>query len=410
VFITSFFVTALVQMVFMFLRTKQYNAARQYIVLANRCARLLFLVVGIASADIDSNRQRLSSFYALRTQHLHSTGDLAAPSKLSPLPPTSSGGDTMPAAALSDVSRPEVTLNLYIMMLKWVMLEPTVSMMHANFLVSFRAAAVVQFCTFCASAYKAVSGICVGLFVTDAAAAAAVQPACENLNWLVHAAEQLLDLQIPLRADELSVATDAVCAQPLVFLVVFHVWVRLVLLLLLPCTAVYCLQRHLKGMFLRRFAHAADNNAGRSEAVDQQQSQVQAGASSNGNSRSRSSSSELSRRNAPSARDDTARQHSSRQQQRTLPASQQQAQQLQQLRRLREQQLEQVLQAVEPAPAADLLLPASSFWFARCCVSAGLALFALILSWHLTELGVLAVLQRGQRTLVCDAQGWLRLA
>jgi hypothetical protein len=170
-----------------------------------------------------------------------------------------------------------------------------------------------------------------------------------------------------------------------VFLVVFHVWVRLVLLLLLPCTAVYCLERHLKGMFLRRFAHAADS-AERPEAGEQRQSQVQAGISSNGSS----SSTQL-----------LGSQHQQRAlQQQPLSVAQQQQQ----------QQLEQVLQAVQPAPAADLLLLAQGCWFVRCCVSAGLALLAVISCWHVAELGVLAVLQGGQRTLVCDAQGWLRLA
>ena len=40
VFTILFFVGALVQAAFMYLQPKQYNAARQHIALANRCARL----------------------------------------------------------------------------------------------------------------------------------------------------------------------------------------------------------------------------------------------------------------------------------------------------------------------------------------------------------------------------------
>jgi hypothetical protein len=399
VFTALCFVAALAQVAFMFLRPKQYNAARQYIVLANRCARLLLLLVGIAIVRPGLNKALVSNHLSLKAQHSQGAVGLGSSGHISPALP-GLGPTLRPAVSSQELPGPQEPARMsYAAMLKWVVLEPVLLMMHANHIVSFRATAVLQLCTFCASAYKTLSSfLCVCMFVTDPTTAAAVQPACERLNWLVHAAEQLLDLQIPLLADELSVATDAVCAQPLVPLVVFHVWVRLVLLVLLPCTAVYCLERHLKGVFLRKIAHAADG-AGRSEA-EQQQSQLQAGASSNGNS----SSGELSSRIAFEARVDAAGQHGSQQQQRAL---QQQPLSVQQLRRLREQQ---VLQAVQPAPAADLLLLASGCWLVRYCVSAGLALLAVISCWHVAELGVLAVLQRGQRTLVCDSQGWLRLA
>ena len=81
-------------------------------------------------------------------------------------------------------------------------------------------------------------------------ASATILPACQQLNRLVYAAVQLLDWQVPVDPGQASTASDAVCADPVVALVLLQVWVRLVLLVLLPCGLVYCLERSLKVGFL----------------------------------------------------------------------------------------------------------------------------------------------------------------
>lgn len=82
---------------------------------------------------------------------------------------------------------------------------------------------------------------------------------------------------------------------------------------------------------------------------------------------------------------------------------------LQRLQPQRQQALDQALQAVQPAPVSELLLPGSGLQLVRWCVITGLALCIVVVCWHVCEVGVLMLLWGG-RELECDEQGWLRLA
>jgi hypothetical protein len=273
-------------------------------------------------------------------------------------------------------------------------------MMHANWLVPFWVAVLMQACTFAAACWKTLgSHVCFGIFMQAGPAMAAILPACQKLNLIWYSLGQLLDWQVPLNPVGFAAAGDVVCSKPLAALTVFHVWVRLVLLVLVPCVLVYCLEFSLKSMFLSRTAADAV-----SAALEQQ-----APGSSRGSG--------LPRPTEASGSSVRPIQRVSRHQQWSTggaqvlvepPRQQQLLQQPQQLQLA--QRLDQVLQLIQPATPTELLIPAAGLSFVRCCVGVGLALCAVLMCWYVSELGVLALLRGGQGQLVCDAQGRLQIA
>jgi hypothetical protein len=173
-----------------------------------------------------------------------------------------------------------------------------------------------------------------------------------------------------------------------------QVWTHVVLLVVLPCAAIYSLELSLKAKFLQSEAVAAAATA--------------AGAVAAGASRTRADpggplqqhmSGQQQGLPAPSAPVAAAVTHSAghpQQQHGSRHAG-------------RDHPLAEALAQIEPLRPASFWLPGAGAAVWRCLFLLGLMLGVLMVCWHVSELGILLVLRSG-RQLVCDAEGWVRLA
>jgi hypothetical protein len=403
-FFLLFFTSAVAQMAFMFARPQQYKAHRQAISFFNRMLRFALTVTSAVFTNPSGVRSAVMAYQAAVT----SNQATAAKSTACLGPPHSSMVSTAAGAAASagpcHAAEPQGSTtpaeqgaaNLA-MLARGVLMEPVFGMLYANFLVPFRVAVPIQFASFLASAWRHVAPICASMPYIDALSAAALQPLCQQANWLIYTAAQLLDWHFPVSPAWLSTASDELCRQPLALLVLVFVWVRVVLWLLAPCVLLYCLERSLKLTFLKTYA---------ANAAGLQLSQQHTRGSSNG----------------------TAEQHMAAVQPSQTPPSSPAAQQgasssrrppaVQSVRQLQQQSqqqpsarllcLHQTLQAVQPASLSDLLQPDGLLGsLLRFVLGLGAVLCVLLVSWWVCEVGVLAVMRN--REFVCDAEGWLLL-
>ena len=254
------FIGALLQMVCMAAWPQQYRVHRHRAAMLNRFLRLLTLLVGAVLIGPAHAWRQVQAFHSVFA-HSSSTppgqdafmavqdclnGQLCAAPAHGLVAAASVGaaaGSSPDSAALW----------------KGLLLSPVINMMHANWLVPFWVVVAMQTVTFVTSVHNLFAGIC-GFVYFRWPASATILPAYQQWNWLVYAAGQLLDWQVPVDPGQASTVSDAVCADPVVALVLLQVWVRLVLLVLVPCGLVYCLERSLKVGFLH--TRYASNNGG----------------------------------------------------------------------------------------------------------------------------------------------------
>jgi hypothetical protein len=399
-FTVLFFTSALAQMAYMFARPQHYKARRQAISFINRMLRLAMTVTSAALANPAKMQSSVEAYLAVAPSHLaaHAANSGACAAQHSSIASTAAGGAAAAgpcATATHGLKTPAETRSADLAMVaRGVMTEPLLGMLFVNFLVPFRVAVPIQVASFLASVWRHLAPACASIAYIDASAAALL-PLCQHANWLIYAAAQLLDWHFPVGPAWMSTASDELCRQPLAVLVLVKVWVRVILWLLVPCALVYCLEHSLKQTFLDRYAassagslSAPEHPGGLSHSIGEQHStavqtlhmQPAASGVQQGSSSSR----------------------------RPATQSTRQLQQAQQQQPEGVRYLEQALQAVQPAPLADLLQPAGLLGsLLRFVLSVGAVLCAVLVSWWVCELGVMAVLHG--REFVCDAEGWLRL-
>lgn len=389
-FFHLFFLSALAQLLFMFARPRQYKQHRQWIAALNRILRLLLTLLGAVFVSPEQTRRRSEAFAAASSS---SSAALAAASparieQQSSIRSTTAADEPATLAAVGSVT--------LAFLARAALLEPAFGLLHANFLVPFRAAVVIQFVSFLASAYRHVAPLCASTPYVDPSATVMLLPLCQRANWLMYAGAQLLDWHFPADPAWLSTASDQLCQQPLAVLVLIHTWVRLLALLLVPCAVLYYFERSLKSTFLQR--HAANAALGSPSSPQQPTSERSLAAARQVQSvrLSQLQPSDLGERQTSGS----SRARSAAQQQQRHQTGWQRGRSL--------QLLEQTLQAVQPASLADLLQPAGLIGgLLRLVYSVGAVLCVLMVSWWVCELGVIAVLHG--REFVCDADGWLHL-
>ena len=248
-----FFMGALLQMVCMAAWPQQYRMHRHHAALVNRSLRFLVLLVSAVLTTPALAYHQVQAFHSVFAHSITplpgQEAFLALHKSLSTYPSAGPAGIALDLVAGVPFGAAGASSPDPVALWKAVLMGPVVAMMHANWLVPFWVAAVMQIMTFVASVRSLFATACATLYF-QWPASATILPACQQLNWLVYAAVQLLDWQVPVDPGQASTASDAVCADPVVALVLLQVWVRLVLLVLLPCGLVYCLERSLKVGFL----------------------------------------------------------------------------------------------------------------------------------------------------------------
>jgi hypothetical protein len=414
-----FFMGALLQVVCMAAWPQQYRLHRHRAALVNRSLRLLTLLV---SARLTIPALSYHQWQAFQSVFAHSRAPLPGREAFLVLHRCLSNRSAGPAESPLNpvVGVPTGTVvarsSDLVALWKALLMGPFVATMHANWLVPFWVAVAMQAATFATSVHSLFAVTCPTLYF-QWPPSATILPACQQLNWLVHAASQLLDWQVPVDADQASTISDAVCADPVVALVLLQVWVRLVLLVLVPCSLVYCLERSLKVGFLHtRYAGgnaAAASAPGISAVAASVSLPATAAQQQNGlahplqlpaqavtpqgvqSGHSGSSSSSFGVQGAASSRATAALMHLT-------------IQERQQLRLQQQLRLEQALADVQPASVHELLVPGPGCWIVRLLLGSAFALSAVLVCWLLCEVVLLALL-KGGRQFVCGADGWLRL-
>lgn len=350
-----FVVIAFCQLVFMSVRPTTYPHYRHAITLINRMLRMLIVLLSAILLTPAQARRQVEVW--LRTDSIPQ----AHGSHNYTITPAS-------AAGMDDVSVTEL--------LKALMGIPMIYLSHANFLVSFRLAAILQLVTAAATISMDVQRLCASLMYAQASAAAVV-PACKGLSSFMYGASQLLDWHFPTDpVGQVQTASAAVCADPLVALLLMKLWAHVILLVLVPCTLIYSLEWQMKSRFLISQA------AGQATAAS-----VQEDATTSGQPVLARSSSQPS----ASARSQSAV-HADREQQ----------------RRARQRRVQQALDGVSPVPVGQALALVGGPSCVGLAVLAGLLLCAVLVCWYGCELSLALLLGSGRR-LVCDAEGWLHL-
>jgi hypothetical protein len=374
---------ALSQLAFMYIRPQQYERYRHQFAIVNRLARMLAPVLGSALATPATAARQIAAWRA------------AATLKMGPGLPASDA-----AVCVSGWSEAAVLPTLlpqqqaaYFALAKMYIMPAAAHMLSASWLVPWRIAVPIQLCTYAATVTVALSGLCVSPFCLDGHGAAFVLPGCRHISALVWAGAQLLDWHLPADAGVFTASSDLVCQQPLAVLVVYQLWHRWVLLVLVPCALIYSVERHLKSVFLRRQADMLATSAAAAAQLQQQQAVLQGPSSSARAAQALLGAGQLQQGQLSS----TQHQHGL-----NRPSAALQEQQ-------HSRTLDEVLEAVEPAPVGQILLSGAGFRHVRVFAGIGLAACALLVSYFVCEVGVLWLLHGG-RQFVCDGVGWLHIA
>jgi len=204
--------TALFHVAIMCLRPQQFSTHRHWIALCNRLLRLLAVGIGALSLTPEhAKRQGTSwlSFPSSGAEHAQAGDANLMPSALGhDLPSTH--GDGCPAI----VNTKDVNIQALI---RTLLVIPAVYLLHANFVLSFRLALLMQLGTFIALACMDTRRVCV-LLMYDPVAAASAVPACQAFSWLAHAGSRLLDLldlQLLAGVTDSSMCGLSLCREPL---------------------------------------------------------------------------------------------------------------------------------------------------------------------------------------------------
>jgi len=352
---TIFFGIAFCQLVFMSVQPTTYSHYRHAITLTNRMLRMLVVVLSAILLTPAQARRQVEVW--LRTD--------SAPQA------HGSHNHTITPASADGVDDVSVTA-----LLKAFVGIPLIYLSHANFLVSFRLAVVLQLITAGATISMDVQRLCASLMYAQASAAAIV-PACKGLSSFMYGASQLLDWHFSTDpVGQVQAASAVVCADPLVALLLMKLWVHVILLVLAPCTLIYSLEWQMKSRFLISRAAAQATAAS-----------VQQDATASGQPAVAHPSSQPSASTRPHSAV-----HGEREQQ----------------QRSRQHRLQQVLDGVSPVSVGQALAPVRGASCAGLAVLAGLLLCAVLVCWYSCELYLTILLGSGRR-LVCDAEGWLHL-
>jgi len=353
VWMHAFLAVAIIQALVMSLRPGHYNRLRHWFVLCNRLMRLASNVMTAALLTPAIARQQASAW--LR----NSSGFLGSSS--------STDGIDVPA------------------MCKALLATPSVYMMHAHFVLSFRLVVVMQFVSFSAVMYTEAYRVCTVEPYHVAAAASAV-PTCQVVSWLAHAGGQLFDGQFLMYGVDTSNDGPSLCRSVEGAILLLSAWVNLWIIVVLPCTAIYSLERALKlkflagaGMNISAATTASANGSGHVDgvpAIAAQQTDGQHGMEPHARGPTLQPQGRLAR-------------HAARQALNAGSVRQQQA-----------AHLEAVLGDIAPLPLHEAL-PQGWKWLIAVPV-------ALLASWHVCE-AVFAFALHG-RQFVCDASGVLSLS
>lgn len=374
-----YIVAALSQLAFMYLRPQQYERYRHQFALANRLARMLAPVLGMALTTPDQAVRQLAAWSAMKKGPALPASDAAV-----------CVAGWSEAAALPTLLPQQQAA--YVALTKMYIMPATAHMLSASWLVPLRVAVPIQLCTFVATFKVALSGLCVSPFCLNAHGAAFVLPACRHISALNWAGAQLLDWHLPTEAGVFSASSDVVCQQPLAVLVVYQLWHCWVLLVLVPCALIYSVERHLKSVFLRRRADVLAASAAAAAQLEQQQAALQGPSSS-----ARAAQLLLGVVQTQQGQlGSIQHQHGPH-----MPSALLQQQQ-------HSRTVDEVLQAVQPAPVGQILLSGAGLGHVRVIAGIGLVACALLVSYFVCEVGVLWLLHGGRR-FVCDGEGWLHI-
>lgn len=374
-----YIVAALLQLAFMYLMPHQYERFRHQFALANRLARMLTPVLGMALSTPSQAARQLAAWRALKGLALPASDAAVCVSGWSE------------AAALPTLLPQQQAV--YVALAKMYIMPAVAHMLSASWLVPLCVAVPIQLCTFAATVKVTLNGLCVSPFCLSAHGAAFVLPACWHISAVVWAGAQLLDWHMPTEAGVLSASSDVVCQQPLAVLVVYQLWHRWVLLVLVPCALIYSVERHLKSVFLRRRADVLVAAAAAAAQLQQQQAALQGASSS-----ARAAQVLLGAVQAQQGQLGSTQVYQGPH----MPSARLQQQQ-------DSQSLDEVLQAVQPAPVGQILMSGAGFRHVRVMAGIGVVACALLMSYFVCEIVVLWLLHGGRR-FVCDEEGWLHIA
>lgn len=464
------FVLAVLQLAAMTVRFSRYLTYRQRMSTFNRLLRLLVILLSLLlMTPSQANRQvdvflRVAVGIDLSNITINSTNPLHGISSNTIQSPfgacsnhhncTTVGAEAsdnlglasgMQAAGMQTAQPVELTQAV---LAKAFLAAPLLYFNHANFLVRFRLAVVLQVLTCLATISMDFQKLCVSVAYAQASTVA-VLPACESLTALMQAVGHVLDWQFPATSADLSTASQAVCQEPLAALLLMKIWAHVIMLVLLPCMLIYSLEYSLKTKFLKSQAAAAEAAAaaavGRVSTAPHQGLPGQHGGpaqvegadlvrtpvtTAGGNQQQRdagpvgagadclarmqaNSAKQMQQQSAPGA--EASRQPSTARQSLQanhwpLPAGNSSItarQDLQQLRELRARMLAQTLDGIRPLPVGPMLIPMHGPLWWRSVVLIGFMLTAVLVCWYTCEMGIIVLLRSG-RQLACDAEGWLR--
>lgn len=171
-----------------------------------------------------------------------------------------------------------------------------------------------------------------------------------------------------------------------------QVWAHVVLLVVLPCAAIYSLELSLKARFLQNQAAAATTAAAAAAATGASRPHAALGRPFFEHTAGPGQQQVVSASPPEAAARSTGQ---AQQQDRSH-------------QRDRGQALAEALTQIEPLRPASFMLPGAEAAVWRGIFLLGLMLGVAMGCWYVSELGILLVMRSG-RQLVCDAEGWLRL-
>lgn len=243
-----FLALAILQALVMSLRPVHYNRLRHWFALCNRLTRLMSNLMTAALMTPAIARQQASAW--LRNSSGFPGGSY------------STTGIDLPA------------------MCKAVLVTPFVYLMHANMVLSFRLVVVMQLISFSTVMYTETYRACVVEPYHVAAAASAITT-CQHVSWLAHAGAQLVDGQFLMSGADTSTDSPTLCHNIEGAILLLRAWVNLLVIVVLPCTAIYNLERALKLKFLAgagmsRAAAASADGSGHVDGVSAVAAQAEA--------------------------------------------------------------------------------------------------------------------------------------
>jgi hypothetical protein len=413
-----FLCMAFLQLVAMSCRLRLYLTYRHRLATFNRLMRILIVLLSVfLTTPAHTNRQVIillesaagtdvSNIFISGSSPLHAFGANAVHAACSSgLNACAADSIRLPAAAAGRSARVQLSTAA---LAKAFLAVPFVYVNHANFLVPFRYAVVLQIITCLATIGMDVHKLCINMVYAQASSAAVV-PACKGLSWLMQLLGQVLDWHFSATPADLSTASDAVCEEPLAALLLMKIWAHVVLLVLLPFIVIYKVEYSLKTKFLSGQAGAeaaAAEHVGASSPRGLQRQQPISAAGNDGRLQAVLQEPQQERQQEQPLLCPTGQHLAVKGRQGSSSGGHAAQQDLQSLRQQQARMLSQALNSVEPLPLGPMLVPIRGALWWRLAVVLGLVLSASMVCFYLCEIGMIVMLRSG-RQLTCDAEGWL---